>query len=195
MNWHNKWSVLYLLCCRVRLGVNDKITVLSLWPMLVSGDASALDLLPLRQGHNWVLRFWGSTLQARIYRVNSGFIRGRFLLRIQSLLHGLLSELLFLPFLELFELWNICSVRSLSISANLNSCECDLLRRRLPDSTMNLFIQPPKRDSRHEILLSYSGSRPSLMAFCLFCCLCLSLSSFNWWKNIKFHYDVPLMVM
>ena len=26
---------------------------------------------------------------------------------------------------------------------------------------------------------TYSGSRPSLIAFCLFCCLCLSFSSFN----------------
>ena len=50
-----------------------------------------------------------SNLQGSSSSSSSGDIS--FLLRIQSLLHGLLSELLFLPFLELFELWNICPVR------------------------------------------------------------------------------------
>ena len=107
--------------------------------------------------------FWGSELQASIYRVHSWLGTNlSLLLRIQSLLHGLLSELLFLPFLELFELWNICPVRS-HVSSNLNnifrvvhknSCMVDFSssthwgRQPMPDRTYatelsrNFFAQP-----------------------------------------------------
>lgn len=33
--------------------------------------------------------------------------------------------------------------------------------------------------------LSYSESSPNLIAFCLFCCLCLSFSSRNWIKLLN----------
>ena len=34
---------------------------------------------------------------------------------------------------------------------------------------------------------TYSGSNPSLRAFCLFCCLCLSFNSFNYTEIISFN--------
>ena len=61
-------------------------------------------------------------------------------------------------------------------------------RKILPSlrSTMNY------ESSKTSSAPTYSGSRPSLMAFCLFCCLCLSFSSFSWTTIVVKKYKLQI---
>ena len=57
MNWHMKCSILYRLCCSMRLQVSDDEKITLSWPLYTCGSRSPTPSMSAQVGHSSLYRF------------------------------------------------------------------------------------------------------------------------------------------